>query len=320
MYEFKMPSLGAEMESGKLLEWRVKPGDTVKKGDILALVETTKSNIEVETWQSGVIEKILLEPSDKEIPVGTVLALIRTEGKTEEKEVKKEVKKEDHLSDKYLPMRQAIAAAMERSNREIPHYYLETMIPMKRTINWLSQENQNLPPASRLLPVVCLIKAVSLAAKKFPEFNGFYLEDKFQPSPKVHVGIVVSLREGGLMVPCIHDTADKKIHQLANETYDLIQRTRQGTLRASEITDATISLTSLGDEGVEKVFGLIYPPQVAILGFGKIYQAMIVEKETFRPEPVITATLSADHRVSDGRRGALFLNAIRALLQEPEKL
>jgi len=79
MYEFKMPSLGADMDTAKLVAWKVKPGDHVNKGDIVAVIETTKSAVEVEIFHSGTVDKILVEPGEEQIPVGTVLALIRTD-------------------------------------------------------------------------------------------------------------------------------------------------------------------------------------------------------------------------------------------------
>jgi pyruvate dehydrogenase E2 component (dihydrolipoamide acetyltransferase) len=101
---------------------------------------------------------------------------------------------------------------------------------------------------------------------------------------------------------------------------DLVARARAGTLRSSELSDPTITVTSLGEQGVESVFGIIYPPQVAIVGFGKMVERPWVVEGQVRPRPVVTATLSADHRLTDGHRGALFLAAVDRLLQEPARL
>ena len=101
---------------------------------------------------------------------------------------------------------------------------------------------------------------------------------------------------------------------------DLIQRTRAGRLRSSEITDGTVTVTNLGDRGVETVFGVIYPPQVALVGFGKIVERPWASQGMLGVRPVVTATLAADHRATDGRRGAQFLDALNVLLQKPETL
>jgi pyruvate dehydrogenase E2 component (dihydrolipoamide acetyltransferase) len=101
---------------------------------------------------------------------------------------------------------------------------------------------------------------------------------------------------------------------------DLVQRARSGGLRSSELSDATITVTSLGEQGVETVLGIVYPPQVAIVGFGRIAERPWVVDGAVVPRPLVTATLSADHRVSDGHRGGLFLAAVERLLQAPDRL
>jgi pyruvate dehydrogenase E2 component (dihydrolipoamide acetyltransferase) len=101
---------------------------------------------------------------------------------------------------------------------------------------------------------------------------------------------------------------------------DLVKRARAGTLRSSELSDPTITVTSLGEQGVETVFGIIYPPQVAIVGLGRIVERPWVVDGRIVPRPVVTASLSADHRVTDGHQGGLFLTAIDRLLQEPARL
>jgi pyruvate dehydrogenase E2 component (dihydrolipoamide acetyltransferase) len=101
---------------------------------------------------------------------------------------------------------------------------------------------------------------------------------------------------------------------------DLVQRMRAGRIRSSEIADPTITVSSLGERGVEALYGVIYPPQVAIVGFGKVVVRPWVVDGAVRPRSVVTATLASDHRVSDGHAGALFLAEIGKLLEAPEKL
>ncbi|HEX5037835.1 MAG TPA: 2-oxo acid dehydrogenase subunit E2 [bacterium] len=213
--------------------------------------------------------------------------------------------------DKSLNMRRAIAAAMEKSHREIPHYYLETTVPMDAALNWLAEENARRAPPDRLLPVVLFLKAFAFAAKSFPEMNGRYVDGAFRPAESVHTGVVVALRGGGLLAPALHDVQEKSLSEIARALTDLVTRVRSGRLRGSELTDPTITVTSLGDEGCDRVFGLIYPPQVALVGFGRIREV---------PHRVVSATLAADHRVSDGLKGAAFLNAMAKLLQSPQTL
>ena len=405
MVEFRMPSLGADMEAGTLVEWLIKPGDVVKRGQVVAVVETQKGAIEIETFQAGRIDKVLVDLHSK-VPVGTPLALILAEG--EEKPavatavpppaavaptaapslerppmaparpvspVRPRVAPGTQVSPaarrlaqergidlstvtgsgrdgaityadverraaevmapavpvapaerKRAPtldlgaMRVAIAAAMARSKREIPHYYLEHQVEVTACERWLAEKNATLPPEGRLLFGALPIKAVALAIRRFPAFNGFYRDNKFAPSPAVHVGVAISIRGGGLAAPALHDADQLPLDELMRQMRDLIQRTRAGRIRGSEMSDPTITVSSLGERGVETLYGIIYPPQVAIIGIGKAVVRPWVIDGAIGPRSVITMTLSGDHRVTDGHAGALFLAEIGKLLGEPEKL
>jgi pyruvate dehydrogenase E2 component (dihydrolipoamide acetyltransferase) len=222
--------------------------------------------------------------------------------------------------DRAASMRRAIGAAMARSKREIPHYYLATGIDMRRALKWLEEENRKRPVEERLLPAVLLLKAVALALREAPELNGFWVDGAFRPGEGIHPGVAVAIRGGGLIAPAIHDADGKSLGELMSDLRDLVQRARAGTLRSSEMSDPTITVTNLGDQGVETVFGVIYPPQVALVGFGRIVERPWAEDGMLGIRPVLTATLSGDHRATDGHRGGLFLAALDRLLQEPEKL
>jgi pyruvate dehydrogenase E2 component (dihydrolipoamide acetyltransferase) len=150
--------------------------------------------------------------------------------------------------------------------------------------------------------------------------NGFWMNGAFKTADAVHVGVAISLRQGGLIAPAIHDIDKKALGEIMVNLRDLVKRVRAGVLRSSEIADATITVTSLGEEGVETVFGVIYPPQVALVGFGKITEQVWAADGMLGAKPTVMATLAADHRASDGHRGGLFLAAIDRILQEPERL
>jgi pyruvate dehydrogenase E2 component (dihydrolipoamide acetyltransferase) len=217
-------------------------------------------------------------------------------------------------------MRRVIAAAMARSKREIPHYYLNSTIDMQMALNWLAAENAKRPVTRRLLYSALLIRAVALAIREVPEVNGFCIDGTFKPGDGIHVGVAISLRQGGLINPAIHDVDKKTLDELMENMLDLVNRARAGHLRSSELSDGTITVTNLGDQGVESVFGVIYPPQVALVGFGKIVERPWAAGGMLGVRPTIIASLAADHRVSDGHRGGRFLIAIDRFLQEPEKL
>jgi pyruvate dehydrogenase E2 component (dihydrolipoamide acetyltransferase) len=217
-------------------------------------------------------------------------------------------------------MRRAIAAAMARSKREIPHYYLSLTVDVSRALNWLAQENAKRPVTKRLLPAVLLLRAVALALRETPELNGFWKDGAFEPGKGVHVGVAISLRQGGLVNPAIHDADKKNLDELMVHLLDLVNRARSGHLRSSEISEGTITVTNLGEQGVESVFGVIYPPQVALVGFGKVMERPWAVNGLIGIRPAIAMTLAADHRASDGHRGGRFLSSIERLLQIPEKL
>ncbi|MFN6067948.1 MAG: dihydrolipoamide acetyltransferase family protein, partial [Pseudanabaena sp.] len=407
MADFCMPSLGADMRTGTLVEWHVKQGDRLKRGDIIADVETDKGIMEIEIFMDGIVEELLLEKGTK-VPVGTVMARILTEETakvevvpvtsaaptiitppeiskeiplatptpaitkqerlrispmarklatelgidlskvqgtgadgaiqqidieraaasqvqpvakasiepvTEKTVTEKAPAKSSSTSDFQAGMRRAIAAAMSLANRDIPHYYLETRIDMSHPLQWLEAENQRRSIKDRILPVVLLIKAVARSLVDVPELNGYWIGDRLEVQEGIHIGFAISLRQGGLVTPAIHHADLKTLDELMAAMRDLIARTRSGHLRSSELSDATITLTNLGDIGVEKVYGVIYPPQVAIVGFGKIAEQPWAEHGMVGARPVVTATIAGDHRATDGMVGAKFLQALNVHLQ-----
>jgi pyruvate dehydrogenase E2 component (dihydrolipoamide acetyltransferase) len=191
---------------------------------------------------------------------------------------------------------------------------------MARALAWLEPRNQERPVTERLLPGVLLVKATALALRQVPELNGFWRDGHAEKSQAIHVGVAISLRGGGLVAPALHDADKQTLDELMRGLQDLTKRARAGSLKSSEMTDPTVTITSLGERGVESVFGIIYPPQLALVGFGKVVERPWVLDGRIAAQPVVTATLAGDHRATDGHRGALLLDAIDRLLQEPEKL
>lgn len=417
MTEFAMPSLGADMESAALVEWRLKPGDHFKRGDVIAEVETDKGVIEVQIFEDGVVDQLLVQPGTERVAVGTPLALIRAEGAPAVAErapvvpaplptapppplavapvappltpVERRIRvtplarkvaadlgvdlstvqgsgsngaieRDDVLRaaearkqaaaaappplptpapapaaapaaapapaqpaakvDAQAAMRRAIAAAMSRSNRDIPHYYLQTRIDMSKALAWLEAENLQRSLKQRILPAALLLKAVAKALGDVPELNGYWIDDHHEPQEAINISFAIALRQGGLITPAIHNVDLKSLDEVMEALHDIIARTRSGGLRSSELTDGTITVTNLGDLGVELVYGVIYPPQLALVGFGKIVEQPWAEKGMLGIRSVMTATLAGDHRATDGRRGAQFLDALTTYLQEVEKL
>ncbi|WP_310586415.1 dihydrolipoamide acetyltransferase family protein [Stutzerimonas frequens] len=222
--------------------------------------------------------------------------------------------------DRHTAMRQAIAAAMSRSKREIPHYYLSETMAFGSAAKWLQDYNAERPPEQRLLASVVLLKAVALALRDYPQLNGYWRDNAFQPTEGIHLGVAITLRRGGLVAPALRDVADRSLADLMQTLGDLVQRARAGSLRSSEMSDATLTVTQLGEQGVDSVFGVIYPPQVALVGVGRIAERPWVQAGALCVMPTVTLSLAADHRVSDGHYGARFLAEVHRLLQSPDSL
>ncbi|MER7818251.1 2-oxo acid dehydrogenase subunit E2, partial [Streptomyces sp. NPDC096153] len=222
--------------------------------------------------------------------------------------------------DRASAMRHAIAALMTRANRDIPHYYLSTNVDMAAAMDWLHEHNRRSQVGERLLPAALLLKAAACAAREVPELNGYWVDGGFVPGDGVHLGVAVSLRGGGLVAPALHDADTLDLRQLMAGLKDLVVRARTGRLRGSEVSAPTLTVTNLGDQGVETVYGVIYPPQVALVGFGRVGDRPSAVDGLLGVRPVVTATLSADHRATDGAVGARYLTAVDRLLQNPEQL
>jgi pyruvate dehydrogenase E2 component (dihydrolipoamide acetyltransferase) len=450
MAEFLMPSLGADMDEGTVLEWLVKPGDEVRKGDIVAVVDTAKAAVEVECFEGGVFGSVLVGPGAT-VPVGTPLAVITPgpmaepkapavsapalapgppppspaspkvpatppvrhlarqpgvdisqvrgtgpDGRVTHADVQAAAATQrrprvtpfarrlaselgidladvsgtgpggairaadirraapgakappaaappgaaerpavplsaaaarpepqpeaEQAAERQAAMRLAIGNLMARSKREIPHYYLSTTIDLEPMTQWLRSRNRELPVPSRIVPAALLLKAAALAAREVPRLNGFWRDERFIPAEHVHLGVAISLRNAGMVAPAIHDADTLSVADLMARLRDLVARARSGRLRGSEMTDPTITVTNLGDRGVESVFGVIYPPQVALAGFGKVTTAPYAAGGLLGVRSQVTATLAADHRASDGYTGARYLEAVTRFLQKPEEL
>lgn len=398
LVDFVMPSLGADMDSGTITRWMIETGDTVDRGDIVAIVETDKADIDIEVWDNATVAEILVPPGQP-VPVGTPLAKLRVDGppppdrspqKTADASwsdapapveaasppVRDQVEPTEQVradgvgerlhpiaasplarrlatergvdlaritgsgpggavtaadldsavdsarpdTPEISPMRRAIADLLARSKREIPHYYLATDIDLEAMFGRLSILNEARSVSDRILPAAVLLKAVAVAAAEHGPLNGFWIDDRFEPSEQVHLGVAVSLRGGGLVAPAIHDADRLTVDDLMARLRDLVGRARAGRLRGSEMTDPTITVSNLGDRGVDLVHGVIYPPQVALVGLGRVSERAAVVDGSVVARRQVTVSLSADHRASDGQIGARLLNTIDRLLQNSEAL
>jgi pyruvate dehydrogenase E2 component (dihydrolipoamide acetyltransferase) len=227
---------------------------------------------------------------------------------------------QEAAEDRQAGMRRAIAAAMTRSKREAPHFYLGETLDLSRAVAWLAQENLRRPVTDRLLHGVLLLKATALALREVPDLNATWQGDRVVQSDAIHLGVAIFLRGGGLVAPAIHDADTLDLDELMRRFRDLVARSRSWSLRSSELSDPTITVTSLGERGAESVLPVIFPPQVAIVGFGRLVERPWISDGQLLPCPLVQATLAADHRVTDGHRAGAFLTTLQRLLDEPEAL
>ena len=380
-----MPSLGADMDEGTLVQWLKAPGDPLKRGDIIAVVETQKGAIEIEVFKDGRLAELCVTPGTR-VPVGAVLAIIESGEVAEERASRPAVQEPRRapppvppavspLQPVVLPpgakvtpaartlasergldissispgadgviglreieaedvrparrpaaglnleeMRKAIAAAMTRSKREIPHYYVSSDIDVTTAMNGLSVRNAGLPPPQRILPAVLIIKACAIGLRRVPELNGHYADGRFEPIGDIKMGIGIALRGGGLIAPALADADRLPPAAIMERLADLVARVRGGRLRSSELMDATVTLSNLGDDSADVVMPVIYPPQVAIIGVGQIAERPWVVDGAVTVRKVATIAVAGDHRANDGRAAARFLRHVQLTLQTPEEL
>jgi pyruvate dehydrogenase E2 component (dihydrolipoamide acetyltransferase) len=407
-FDYAMPSLGADMDEGRVIEWRVTPGDTVHRGDLIAVVETEKSDIDIEIWHDGVVEELLVDIGQL-VDVGTPIARLRSvdgsptptatatatptptatpppnrpstpnfganlapsarsapnfgglgdrvpasplarrlaaERGVELASLRGSgpggaVIEADVLaaadpatpSAPFAPpvrserprrspdtMRALIAERMATANREIPHYHLTRDLDVGSLETWLAEHNADRPIAERILPAACFIKAVALAASRHRELNGWWVDDHFEPADSVDVAMAISLRRGGLVTPQIERADERSLEEVMAALAERVAAARSGNLRANWMTGASITITHLGDTGADSVHGVISPPQVALVGFGRSRQRPSVVDDAIVIRPIVTSTLAADHRATDGAIGSRFLATLAELIDHPEDL
>ncbi len=402
-HDLKMPSFGSDMHNGCLTEWLVKEGDHIKRGDVVAVIETSKGAIELDIFEDAQVLQLLVKEGDN-VAVGEPIARLSA-AKTSSKPattnqestlttpakaldlttietstsqpaannhlathknfvlatpaarqlaqqqqlslaaicfnnnnrvvtlamVEQASQDQDPNSHQHKhtqvktgfdkdAMRQAISDTVTRSKREIPHYYLTQRLDISALQNHLQRYNNSVPVSQRLLlaaPLLCAIARLLITNK---QFNGEYLEGKFQPGETVNLANAINLRGGGLVMPVIHDAQNLSVELMMEALKEQVSRARNGNLVYSQLTGGTCTVTSIGERGAEQMFAVIYPPQVAIIALGSPHQEVLVIDDAIHIRWVIDASLAADHRVSDGHSGARFLYQLNQLLQNPESL
>ncbi|WED23180.1 2-oxo acid dehydrogenase subunit E2 [Vibrio sp. JC009] len=397
-HDLTMPAFGADMATGTLIEWQVEQGQEVRRGDIIAVIETNKGAIELDIFEDTVIEGLLVEVGE-EISVGTPIAKLRgpatqesedtpdeaVEAESEElvinapdpvqsvpeiavvetssdfilaspgaryaarqnninlaevsrgntspvtlkdltvsgtatETVTKSQLKPEPQSDPEALMRQAISDTVTLSKQTIPHYYLSQRLDITKLQEYLIDYNGDKEPEDRLLLAAPLITAVARLLAKHKALNGQFINGKFVQSKTVHLAHAVNIRGKGLIMPVIRDAQTFNAITVMQTITRQVAEARRGMLPMSQLTGATCCVSSIGERGAEQMSAIIQPPQVAIIALGSPHQEPLVINNQVEIRDVITSTLAADHRVSDGHVGAKFLYQLNQLIQKPEQL
>jgi pyruvate dehydrogenase E2 component (dihydrolipoamide acetyltransferase) len=402
---FRMPVLGADMTEGRVAEWLVEPGQAVERGQLVAVIETDKSDIEVEVFEPCVFEEFLVHLGDA-VPVGEPIARVRpldgTEsatGSTPEPATEpphelstpaageaptpvaavtqkerppvaastsraaplrprsdgrrvtprarrlaaergvdvgelpsdrvvtgddvlaaaakaptttpapngRRPERQRSTADDTESMRRVIAASMARSWATIPHYHVTGSLDVTDVIGRLERYNADRPLPERVVLGAVLDLAVARAAAETPALNGWF-GDGFERAATVDLGVVVSLRSGGIVVPTIAEADQLSLDELMGRLTDLVERVRRGRLRGSDVGRASLTVTSMGDRGADEVHGIIHPPQVALVGLGRPHDEALVNDGEIGVRRIVRMTVAGDHRVSDGLEAARLID------------
>ena len=214
-------------------------------------------------------------------------------------------------------MRQQIARVTVRSKQEKPHFYVSAEIDMTRAMRVRREINEVLGgDGVRITVNDLIIKACVEALEKYPKFNAAFHDDGIQMNDKINVGIAIAGEEG-LIVPAIMDCGSKSLREVAVASKDLAQRAESGTLHPQEYTGGTFAISNLGMFEISSFVAIIHPPQSGVLAVGTVMKKPVVRDDEVTVADVMTATLSADHRIVDGAEGARFLVEVKRLLEDP---
>ena len=306
------------------------PGGRITKDDVLAAADS----VPAEEVPSSVVEEPVAEEAAAEEPVAAEVEALAEEPEALEPEVV-EVAPEPIVvpaapvaaapahtipSDDLIPlsrMRQQISRVTVRSKQEKPHFYISADIDMTKAMQLRQQINRDLESEGvRVTVNDLIIKACVEALKKYPKFNAYLEDDGIRMNDQVNVGVAIA-EEEGLIVPAIMDCGGKSLRDIASASKDLAARATAGSLHPQEYTGGTFAISNLGMFEVTSFAAIIHPPQTAVVAVGTVTKRPVVKDDEIVVAQIMTATLSADHRIVDGAEGARFLIEVKEQLQNP---
>jgi pyruvate dehydrogenase E2 component (dihydrolipoamide acetyltransferase) len=216
-------------------------------------------------------------------------------------------------------LRQAIARRMTESTTSVPHFFVTHEYKMNALLDMRKQINEYLPENEKLSVNDFILKAVALTLRQFPNLNASYAGDKVIRHGAVNVGVAVAV-EGGLLTVAHKDTDQKPLRQISAEVKAMVARAREGKVKPDDIEGSTFSVSNMGMFDVEHFIAIINPPEAGILAVGSALEVPVVENGAIVPGWCMKATLSVDHRVSDGAEGARFMQALAGYLENPVRM
>jgi len=216
-------------------------------------------------------------------------------------------------------LRQAIARRMSESKTSVPHFYVTHEYSLDTLMAMRQQINDYLPDNEKISVNDFIVKATALTLRRFPNLNAALDGTNIVRYGHVNVGVAVTV-EGGLLTVVVRDADQKALRQISAEVKTMAGRAREGKVKPNDIEGSTFSTSNLGMYDVDDFVAIINPPEAAILAIGSARQVPVVENGEIKPGWRMKATISVDHRVSDGAEAAQFMKALAELLENPVRM
>lgn len=331
LLEVQMEKVSFDVEapvSGRLIEIKTPKDEIVKTGQVIAVIETAEEAVEPEPRAAP--EPPARPPTEREfVPAAPAARRLAREhgidlaavegtgrgGRITREDVQRVIDAREAPAVETIPirgMRKTIAQRMHRSLQDMAQVTLVT----EADVTELVVQREALKPQHPISYTDLILKAAALGLKEHPRLNATASEDQFQVQRAINVGVAVAL-EDGLQVPVVRDVDQKTLPEIARATAALAEKARAGQLAAEDMADATFTVTNLGGYDVDAFTPIINPPQVAILGVGRIIEKPAIHKGEIAKRAMMALSLTFDHRIVDGAPAAAFLKAVKGRLENP---
>jgi pyruvate dehydrogenase E2 component (dihydrolipoamide acetyltransferase) len=339
-----MPQIGQDIATGRIVQWLVREGDAVSKGDIIVTVESDKAVFEVEAEASGTMLKIL-RGEGEEAAVFSPIGYLGLPGECLDKErivaspaARRTAREQgmdlgslpgsgpggriilrdlpsqpipaEETEIPFPPLRRRIAERLQSSKRNIPHFYLFSDADVTQALAWRQEFNR--ANSCRVTVTDLLVRAAAKTLKEVPGINVHVSDQGVMPKRRVNIGVAVAT-ERGLMVPVVADADGKTILEINREVKESADAARRGTMKVQ--AEGTFTISNLGAYDIDRFLPIINPPECAILGVGKGVPKPVARDGGFQVRTMMTLCLACDHRAVDGAEGARFLGRLKELLE-----